>query len=358
MRHAVIMAGGSGTRLWPMSRRDQPKQLIPFLPGGQSLLGLAIERIIPLIEDERGRWVCTSAALCEQIAKGGSIGAEQLLGEPIGRDTLNAVGFAAAVIVKRDPEAVLAILTADHLITPVEAFRAGLRRGFELIERYPETLVTFNILPNRPATEYGYIERGGPVAGSGGAHWVKQYVEKPDQSTAERYLAAGNFGWSSGMFAYKATTILAVIQQFQPECFVGLMQIQAAWDTAKQEEVLAAVYPTLPRISIDYAIMEPASRAAEIPVATVDLKIDWLDLGSWSAFAQLLEQDAHGNRINTATSLLATENCLIVSDDPQHEIALIGCADLIVIHTQNATLVCPRNREQEIRRLVAGRNDG
>ncbi len=369
MRHAMIMAGGAGTRLWPMSRIELPKQVIPFLPdadggsGGQnegrSLLSLAVARIEPLIDDPARRWVCTNERF-RSIVETLGIPAAQILGEPIGRDTVNAVGFSAAIIAKQDPDAVMAVLTADHVIEPVDQFVAALQSAFELVESQPETIVTFGIVPDHPSTGYGYIEHGVEIEYEQSApamppaYVALQYVEKPDARTAARYMTEGTYWWSSGMFVFKATRILQAIARYLPEAIPLLNEIADAWGTPEQTEVLARVYPQLPKISFDYAIMEPVSKDPESQLATVPMDLRWLDVGSWNAVADVLQStaDERGN-CGIGTRIMADcSNVLSVSDDSEHTIAAIGCEDLVIIHTGDATLICPADRTQDIKDLV------
>ncbi len=364
MRHAMVMAGGSGTRLWPLSRKSMPKQLLPLI-GGRSLLELAVERMAAIVPSPSCRWICASAEYSQLIQDNLSFPATQMLAEPASRDTLNAVGLTAAVLAKTDPHAVFAVLTADHIIEPVAVLARAFDAGFGLVEANPDTIVTFSIKPSHPATGYGYIEQGDSLPPDRSSSCaapifrVKRYVEKPDLHTAQSYLAAGTFGWSSGMFIVGARRLLDLIRIYQPLCAKGLELISAAWGTPAQQAVLEQVYPTLPRISVDYAIMEPAARAASSPdssphgaVVTVPLDLRWLDVGSWTSLAETLTPDPHGNR--TIGSALHEGGCNVfaVSDDPHHLIATIGCENLIVVHTRDATLVCPAEKAQDIKRLV------
>lgn len=351
MRYGMIMAGGAGTRLWPMSRWSRPKQLIPFI-GGRSLLQIAAERLQGIIPQER-RLICTGEAFREPIREAmPSFTDEQILGEPIGRDTVNAVGFTAAVLAKRDPDAIFAVLTADHLVEPQDEFARKLDTAYQLVEDDPNRFVTFSITPTYPATGFGYVDRDDPLTGFADAYRAKRFVEKPDERTAQEYVDSGRFGWNSGMFVFRAQTFLDALQQFKPDSHQGLMQIQQAWDTPDQQRVLNEVYPTLPKVSVDYAIMEPASRAEEFDVCTVILNINWMDVGSWPSYGDTLEPDDRGNRTNATTLHLDSRNVLAVSDDPNHTIATIGCDNLIIVHTNDATLVCPASESQRVKDIA------
>jgi mannose-1-phosphate guanylyltransferase len=348
----MIMAGGAGTRLWPMSRLDKPKQLIPLLDG-KSLLQTADERLTRLIEPEH-RYVCTAEQYRSRIAADlPHYSDDQILGEPAMRDTVNAIGLCAAVLVRRDPDAVLAVLTADHVIRPEEQFLAALRTAYRLVEDDPSRLVTFAIRPSHPATGYGYVERGAAIEGFQNAHVALRFVEKPNLAAARQYLAAGTFGWNSGMFVWSAATFLDYLKRFKPESHAGVTRIAEVWDTPKRQETLETVYPTLPKISVDYAMMEPASQDPDIEICAVDMDVQWLDIGSWPTFAEALEADGHGNRMSAAgpVELMDSFDCLIVSDDPNHMVAVVGADDLIVIHTDDATLVCSKDHAQRVRDL-------
>jgi mannose-1-phosphate guanylyltransferase len=351
MRHALILAGGSGTRLWPMSRASLPKQLIPFL-GGRSLLQLAFDRLEPLIPADR-RCVCAGDAHARVVREAlPGLSAGGFLGEPVGRDTLNAVGFGAAVIARRDPEAVIAVFTADHLIEPVDRFQRIVESGLALVERHPGTLVTFGIAPTGPVTGYGYLELGRALEGE--ARLVSQFKEKPDAETARRYVEAGpdRYLWNSGMFVWRASTLLDCIRRYEPEVAAGLARIAEAWGTPRSAAVLAEVYPGLRKISVDHAVMEKASRDPAVQVAAVPMPLRWLDVGSWPSFAQACPRDADGNAVSAGKSLLlSTARTLVASDDPGHLVAVLGCEDLLVIHTRDATLVCRADQAEALKEL-------
>jgi mannose-1-phosphate guanylyltransferase len=288
-----------------------------------------------------------------------------VLGEPVGRDTVNAVGFAAAVFQKMDPDAVFAVLTADHIIEPAGAFRSLMDVGYRLVEADPTRLVTFSIKPTYPSTSYGYVERGAPLPGTPGAEGlafkVARFVEKPDLPRATAYVESGVFGWNSGMFVWRASTVMEALKRFKPESHEGLVRIQGAWGTARQQAVLAEVYPTLPRISVDYAIMEPASKAKDrqFSVCTVQMDVKWLDVGSWPSYGQTLAADAAGNRVafsggeGGGAVLHNSANNLVVNPVGGHTVALLGCKDLIVVHTPGATLVMPRDQAGALKDLHA-----
>ncbi len=353
MRYAVIIAGGSGTRLWPMSRAAMPKQLIPLI-GGRSLLEIAVGRLEGLLPPERC-YVCAGEAHAEAITRAlPQLGREQFLGEPCGRDTLNAVGLSAAVLARRDPEAVIGVFTADHVIEPAEQFRAIVDTGFAVVERHPETLLTFGIAPTGPAVGYGYLELGEAFDAS--ARRLRRFREKPDIETARQYVAAGpeRFLWNSGMFVWRAGTLLDCIRRYAPENHAGLTRIADAWDSSRRRAVLEEVYPTLRKISVDYAVMEPASRDAAVTVAAIPMPLRWLDVGSWPSFAETCSHDEHGNALAAErTLLLDTHDTLAVSSDPKHLIAAIGCENLLIVHTSDATLICRADRADAIKDLHA-----
>ncbi len=351
-----------------MSRAALPKQLIPLV-GGRSLLELALERLEGVLP-ARQCWVCAGQGHAGAVSRAvPQLASDRFLGEPCGRDTLNAIGLSAGVLAKADPEAILGVFTADHVIEPVDRFRAIVESGYALVERRPETLVTFGIAPTGPATGYGYLELGEPLeaaparakepAGTPGlqadtARRLRQFREKPDLQAAQTYFDAGpdRFLWNSGMFVWRARTLLECIRRYAPDNHAGLARIVDAWDTPERQAVLEEVFPTLPKISVDYAVMEPASRDAQATVAAIPMPLEWLDVGSWPAFAQKCPRDEHGNALAAArTVLLDTHATLLASSDPQHLIAAIGCEELIIVHTPDATLVCRADRADAVKEL-------
>ncbi len=351
MRHALIIAGGSGVRLWPMSRRTSPKQLIPFI-GGRSLLQLAADRVGPLTLPSN-RYICALEEHRERVATAlpGWSG-EQFLGEPAGRDTLTAVAFSAAVIARKDPEAVIAVFPADHVIEPVEQFREIVSNAYSVVERHPDVLATFGIAPSQASTAYGYLELGGTI--EPGVSTVRQFREKPDDATAASYFSAGpsRYLWNSGMFVWRASTLLDCVRRYEPAVYEGVSRIAAAWDTPERGAVLARTYPELKKLSVDYGVMEPASRDSSVRVAAIPMPLRWLDVGSWPMFAKTCAADEYGNALAAERHLLAhTSNTLVASSDPRHVIATIGCEDLIIVHTPDATLVCPAGRAEQIKEL-------
>ncbi|MBK7404255.1 MAG: mannose-1-phosphate guanylyltransferase [Phycisphaerales bacterium] len=286
MRYAMIMAGGTGTRLWPMSRKALPKQLIPFVfrensPTPCSLLELAAARLEGLVPPER-RTICTGERYRTEIERAlPEFRGDRILGEPEGRDTINAVGFGAAVFGASDPDALFAVLTADHIIEPDSVFREAMDLGFRLVEADPSRLVTFAIKPTFPATGYGYVQRGEAVAGfDARAFRVREFKEKPDLATATRYVESGEYGWNAGMFVFHAATFM-LLEQYHPINAAGLRRIASVWDGPERARVLTEVYPTLPKTSVDYGIMEPASRDDSVTICGVDMDLSWLDVGSW-----------------------------------------------------------------------------
>ena len=341
-QYAVIMAGGSGTRLWPMSRSDKPKQLLKLHPNGISLLQISVERLRGIF-DPKNIYIIATAGHIDPIAKETpEIPKENLIGEPIGQDTANAVGLSAAILAERDPDCTIGIFTADHIIEPIEKFHSAVKTAFQLVEKNPQTITTFGIKPTTPHTGLGYIHRGEPL--NENCYKVQSFKEKPDKPTAENYLASGEYYWNSGMFVWKAKTILYLLKTHLPENAGKLIALAANWPNQANE-----IYPTLKKISIDFAVMEKAKNAA-----VVELDCRWADVGSWSELQNLTGLDKDNNAILAKTlTAIDTKNSVIVSTNENHMIALIGVEDMIIIHTDDATLICPKSQAQQIKTLVA-----
>ncbi|MEE9296989.1 MAG: sugar phosphate nucleotidyltransferase [Phycisphaerae bacterium] len=345
MRHAVIMAGGTGTRLWPMSRAQRPKQLLRLF-GGKSLLRQSYERLALLLPPE-SIYVITGAAYLPRVAAElPELPQENLFGEPVGRDTVNAVGLAAAILHQRDPQGCMGIFTADHIINPVDIFSQSVDAAFNVIDAHPDALITFGIRPTSPNTSYGYVKRGKAVAE--GVFEVEKFTEKPNITAATRYVAGGRHYWNSGMFTWRLTTILEEIKRHLPNSYDGLMICGRDWDTPKRQETMNAIYPDLLKISIDFAVMERAQH-----VLVVEMNCQWVDVGSWTALEQVVGGDDAGNlAIAENTINLGSRGNIIVSDD-DHLIATIGVDDMVIVHAGDATLICTKRDAQGIKELVA-----
>lgn len=349
MRHAMIMAGGSGTRLWPLSRIQRPKQLLPLVEG-RSLLEIAVRRLDGIVEPAN-RLVCTGESFRDAVQQ--AIGDIEVLGEPCGRDTLNAVGLTAAVLALRDPEAVFAVLTADHLIEPHDPFARAIETGFALVEDDRDRFVTFGITPTHPATGYGYVGEGSAIPGFDGAFASSGFKEKPDAETARKYLDDGSYSWNSGMFVFSAGRVLEAIERFQPDNHAGLMRIAESWDGPDRASVLQEVYPSLPRTSVDYGLMEPAAGSEGFEIALVHMPVQWRDIGSWPSLAETIQADSDGNKVHGAALLDGCTDVFAVSEGSDRIITAIGCSDMIIVATDDAVLVCPADRAEEVK-TVAG----
>ena len=347
MLHAVIMAGGGGTRFWPRSRTVRPKQFLT-VAGDRSLLQSAFDRIEAQATLER-TWIITSAAHAQETAKQlPGLVADHIVGEPCGRDTAACIALGAALVARRDPDAVMVVMPADHVIEPVQEFGRAIHVSEQMALEHPKALVTFGITPTFPSTGYGYIERGPSVCSRQGigVYKVAAFREKPNPDAAERFVASGEYFWNSGIFVWRADTILAAFAEFQPVLFQAVSRIAAAWDSPQRTEVFAKEYAALGKISIDYAVME---RAKEVLVVQAPYK--WDDVGSWLALERMNPQDEGGNTTLAQHCGLDTRNCVIVGDRDRL-LTTVGVQDLIIIQDGNATLVAHRKDESAIKKLV------
>ncbi|MGQ9651526.1 MAG: mannose-1-phosphate guanylyltransferase [Phycisphaerae bacterium] len=344
MHHAVIMAGGSGTRLWPLSRRSHPKQLLRIFEG-KSLLRRSYERLRALLPAEQ-IYIITGRDYIEPMAAElPELPRENLMGEPCPRDTANAVGLAAHLLALRDPDGTMGIFTADHIIHPIGTFADTVRRGFEAADRHADALITFGITPHSPHTGYGYVHRGPQV--DPGVFEVLEFKEKPDLETARRYVESGEYFWNSGMFVWRLAAIVAQIRKHQPQIDAGLREVAAGFHDPARADAVLACFSLLPKISIDFAVMEKADR-----VLTVEMPCEWLDVGAWPSLAEVFTPDEAGNTraAPNVMTLDARDNILVSESD--HLVAAIGVRDLILIHSDDATLICRKQDAQRIKDLV------
>ena len=337
--YAVILAGGGGTRFWPLSRQARPKQVLPLLGGTGSMVARTVDRLQPLFA--RTDILCVTALEHAELLRGDVVPGN-LMVEPCGRDTAAAIGLAAVLLRRRDPQAVFAVLPADHYVDDPGRFQATLRQAFEAARA--GSLVTIGIPPRGPSESYGYLQRG---PREGGAFRVLRFVEKPKAEVAARLLASGDHYWNGGIFVWKAEAVLAEIARQLPALAAALDRIAAAAGTPRFDDLLRAEYAALPRISIDHGVMEKAAR-----VVMVEAGFEWDDVGSWSAAADRRPKDAQGNSFEGQVVAVDTKSALVYSSDPAHVVAVLGLDGFVVVHTPDATLVCPKNRADELKKVV------
>ncbi len=342
--YAVIIAGGRGERFWPLSTSRSPKQLLRLF-GGQSLLAQAVERLDGLVPPERRFLITTSEIRDAVLADVPAIPPDQIIGEPYGRDTAAAIALACALVRQRDPAAAFCVLTADHLIRPADRFREDLRLCLESALADDDRLLTIGIPPAYPAEGFGYLETDSDHD-DGSFRAVRRFVEKPDQARAESYVAAGNYYWNSGMFVWSVKALAQAFERHQPALYrmMDMIPQQATPDALTEQ--LATIYADLEKISIDYALMEKAENVWMLPAG-----FEWHDVGSWSAVSEHFPADQAGNTAVGLNALVDSANNIVVGPD-DHLVALLGVNDLTVVNSGRATLVCRRDKIQEIKRVV------
>ncbi|HLG62127.1 MAG TPA: sugar phosphate nucleotidyltransferase [Ktedonosporobacter sp.] len=343
--NAVILAGGSGTRLWPLSTPDFPKQFLP-LPNGNSMIQETLARVEPQITPDRA-WVVTGRSMAELVQEHlPTIPEQHILKEPIGRNTAAAIGWAAATIARHDPQAMMAMFSADAVIHNVETLRQTIRLAYELAEQ--GYLVTIGIKPTAPETGYGYIRFADPVRAGYGhqAFRAERFVEKPDLATAQRYLQDGHYVWNGGIFIWKVATILEELHQHLPELAQKIELMVDTMGTEREQATFDELWPTLQSISIDYGILEKTNNLVVIPA-----DLGWNDVGNWEQYGALFPADEQGVRAVGDHAGLGSQN-VVVYNNTSRRIYTIGLEDVIVVEMDDMTVICHKAHVQRVKELA------
>lgn len=348
-RYAVIMAGGGGTRLWPLSRKDRPKQLLPLI-GQETLFQSTVARLKDLFPLERILVVTVEEQANEMKQQMPDLPAENYLIEPAPRGTASVVGLAAMALQKRDPQAAMAILPSDHFIRNVDLFHYLLKAAFDVAD--DNYLVTLGITPTMPSTAYGYIQQGVALNGEYKypAYTVQSFKEKPSEETARQLLHMGGHSWNSGMFIWRADAILGEIDKQMPSLGNALREIGGSWGSPSQDQVLNKIWPGLKNETVDYGIMEKAEKVAVLPAGG----LGWSDVGMWSSLFEVLLPDMNGNIATHAASHLAleTNNTLVYGSGSERLVVTIGVDDMVVVDTGDALLICKTDQAQKVKDVV------
>ena len=351
MLHVVILAGGSGTRLWPASRVAKPKHLLVF-EEQKTLLQATLERVASIVPPDQ-TWIVTSKAQVAQLtALLPHFDRRHILVEHVAKNTAASIGWAAVKLRHIDPNAVMVVLPADHIIKPASTFCETLKSAADIVKKSPETLVTIGVTPTFPATSYGYIQRGDRLkTRKCTAYHVRLFCEKPKQEIAEQFYQSGDYYWNAGIFVWKAKTILDLLCRFEPEDIgFWLGQITQALDTVEETFVAGLAFKGMKSISIDYAVMERAEN-----VVVMEATFEWNDVGTWSALDRLYaeQKDKRGN-LAVSSQVLAIDStgCTVRCEDSEHLVALVGLNDVVVIQTADATLIARKDQEESVRRIA------
>lgn len=352
MLHAIIMAGGSGTRLWPESLRKRPKQLLS-IGSDKSLIRQSVDRISTLVPPKR-IYLATNARLAKPLLDSAEIlPPDAAIIEPAARNTAPCIALAAVACLKKDPDATMVVLTSDHRIAPEKDFIRCVKAAVDKVEKDNSLLITFGIVPAYPAESYGYIQRkdgAGEESDGVRIYSVKQFKEKPNRETAEAFLKDGRYFWNSGMFVWKAQTLLDNLAEFEPEMYEKFEIIAQNWDESegKRNMCIAEQFASMKNISIDYAVMEKSAR-----VCVIEADFDWDDIGSWTSLERLLPQDENGNTLDCARFAgINTTDTIVRCKNVNHLIAAVGVHDLAIIETDRATLVINKKNEEAVRLAV------
>ncbi|MHC4270124.1 MAG: mannose-1-phosphate guanylyltransferase [Planctomycetota bacterium] len=346
MLYAVIMAGGSGTRFWPWSRKKTPKQLLK-ITGQKTMISQTVDRIISEISPEN-IYIVTTSSLADSIKEElPQIPAKNIVSEPFGRNTAACIGLAATIISNRDPNAIMAVMTADHIIGPPDLFLKSLKCA-EKLATESNTLITFGIKPEEPSVNYGYLQRSENFINLHDftIYDVKCFTEKPDRATAEDFVKSGNYYWNSGIFVWSVNTILENINTLMPELSQGLARIGQSLGTPEEPKAIYNEYEKFENISIDYGVMEKASN-----VKIIEADFNWDDVGSWLAIERLNTPDQNKNTILGKHCGLNTQGNIIIGNK-EHLITTINVSDLIIVNTEEVTMVCNKNNAEDIKKLT------
>ena len=342
--YGVIMAGGGGTRFWPLSRADKPKQFLNL--SGKNTMVVDTANRLSKVADKEDIFVVTNVktvdATIEQTK--GILRPDHILGEPAARNTAACIGYAAMEIIKKYEDGIMVIVPSDHFIKNEEQFALVLSKAIYTAEE-TNRLVTVGIKPTFPSTGYGYIKYNADTDGI--AKDVEEFVEKPDLETASEYVDSGEYAWNSGMFIWKASTILKYFERLLPDIYRCLVRIGEAMGTDREQEVLEEVYPEIPKISIDYGIMERADN-----VMMLEGDFGWNDVGSFDAFDQIHDQDANGNVVMADSCIINSKDNVLYSTQGGHLIAALGINDIVIAHTKDVTLICAKDKAQDIKLFV------
>lgn len=346
--YAVIMAGGGGTRLWPLSRKNRPKQLLPLI-GEQTLFQSTVARLQGFLPPEHILVVTVAEQAAEMRIQVPEIPEENYIIEPAPRGTASVVGLAAAILHQRDPQAVMTVLPSDHFIRNRDLFHYLIKAAADVARN--DYLVTLGITPTFPSTAYGYIQQGAPLPGDYKypTYSVARFTEKPDEQAAQRLLRAGDHSWNSGMFIWTTERILAEMRVQMPELYAALEKISAA-DAPQQAAVIQSVWPDLKVETIDYGIMEKAERVAVLPAGG----LGWSDVGSWNSLFEVLLPDMSGNIVTNGHHLaLETHNTLVYgAPGSQRLVVTIGVDDMVVVDAEDVLLVCKADQAQKVKNVV------